>query len=877
MVRSAAQFSTGIEDLDRLLRGLMSGDNVVWQVDSVADYVPFVVPYCRNALKNRQRVIYFRFAEHPPVLSEADGATIYQFDPHEGFEPFLGRIHQVVDESGRGTLYVFDCLSELAADWCSDRMLGNFFMLTCPYLYDRGAMAYFSILRHRHSFHAVKPISNTTQVLIDVYRHDGRLYIHPIKVQHRHSPTMYMLHVWEGERFTPVTQSCIIADILHRVPWSKQEAASYLLGYWTRTFVEAEAVQKNADAGLDVREQMDFYFHKILRMMISRDEAVLRLAERYLSLRDLLEVRRRMIGTGLIGGKAVGMLLARAILRAADPSWNDRLEVHDSFFVGADVFYTYLVQNGCWWMMRKYKSGNGVSDETETARRRILAGEFPEYIVSQFSDMLDYFGQSPIIVRSSSLLEDAFGSAFAGKYESVFCANQGGPHKRLEDFLSAVRMVYASMMSEDALTYRAERGLLKHDEQMALLIQRVSGATYGNFFYPQVAGVGFSFNPYVWHESINPEAGVLRVVFGVGTRAVERSDDDYTRIVALNAPMRRPESNLEEMRQYTQRRVDVLDLEANQLVSTRFEDVIERSAGIPLELFVSEDVSTVRSETTKSGRRSRGLLLTFDGLLTETSFVEDMRRMLGTLEEAYETPVDIEFTVNFLDNRRYKINLLQCRPLQVRRVGNLAIMPDGIPECDVLLRSNGPVIGKSCIRRIDWFVYVVPGVYGELPDRDRYQVARLIGEITRHPGLTQGTIMLLGPGRWGTSTPSLGIPVSYAEISRVSVLCEIVAMRKDFVPDVSLGTHFFHELVEMDAVYLALFPTQVGSLLNTDFFLGAPNRLPDLLPQRTNLSHVVRVLDARPVSPDGSGVVLAVNALEQRVICYRETQGASRH
>ena len=120
--------------------------------------------------------------------------------------------------------------------------------------------------------------------------------------------------------------------------------------------------------------------------------------------------------------------------------------------------------------------------------------------MDQFAEMLDYFGQSPIIVRSSSLLEDNYGNAFAGKYESVFCANQGSPQKRLEDFLSAVRTIYASTMSEEALRYRAHRGLLDRDEQMALLVQRVSGGLHGDLFFPQVAGVGLSYNPYVWNE-----------------------------------------------------------------------------------------------------------------------------------------------------------------------------------------------------------------------------------------------------------------------------------------------------------------------------------------------------------------------------------------
>ena len=214
--------------------------------------------------------------------------------------------------------------------------------------------------------------------------------------------------------------------------------------------------------------------------------------------------------------------------------------------------------------------------------------------------MLDYFGQSPIIVRSSSLLEDGFGNAFTGKYDSVFCPNQGSPQERLDAFLSAVRNVYASTMSPEALLYRADRGLIDRDEQMAILVQRVSGAVYGHLFYPQVAGVGLSYNPYVWSEQIDPEAGVLRLVFGLGTRAVDRSDDDYTRLVALNAPQRRPEANGPAPAD-SQRRVDLLDLRANRFTSERIDDVASTSPDLPIDLPVSR--SALRAEKEIPPRR----------------------------------------------------------------------------------------------------------------------------------------------------------------------------------------------------------------------------------------------------------------------------------
>ena len=143
-----------------------------------------------------------------------------------------------------------------------------------------------------------------------------------------------------------------------------------------------------------------------------------------------------------------------------------------------------MVENGCWWLRQKQRDPATFLDGVEEAQRLVLAGQFPQYLVDEFAEMLDYFGQSPIIVRSSSLLEDAYGNAFSGKYESVFCANQGPHAKRLQEFLSAVKTIYASTMSEKALHYRAQRGLLDRDEQMSLLVQRVSGACYDTLVLP---------------------------------------------------------------------------------------------------------------------------------------------------------------------------------------------------------------------------------------------------------------------------------------------------------------------------------------------------------------------------------------------------------
>ena len=859
------ELSTGLPGLDKILNGLMVGDNVVWQIESIEDYRRFVLPYAEAAKKSGKPLVYFRFADHPPLLPDDFEAERHTFSPHDGFESFIADIHKVIERAGHGAFYIFDCLSSLAVDWYSDQMLGNFFVLTCPYLYDLETIAYFALYRNRHTTQALDPISSTTQVFLDVYRHQDDLYVRPVKIQHRHSPTIHMFHLWQADQFKPVSSSVIISEITSSTSFSPLRTQQPP-GIWEPGRQQPGEIPSphrsdsavHPDLPMDRRQEL---FDRLVRMSLSRDERMLALVSRHLSLEDILDIQRHMIGTGLIGGKAIGMLVGRAILAKSDQRLADLLETHDSFFVGSDVFYTFLVRNGVWWIRQKQRSPETFLDGAEEARRRILTGTFPDYIMRQFEDLLDYFGQYPFIIRSSSLLEDNFSNSFPGKYESVFCVNQGPRERRLENFIAGVRTVYAGCMSEKALRYREQRGLLDKDEQMSLLIMRVSGALHNRDYYPQVAGVGFSFNPYVWNEDIDPEAGVIRLVFGLGTRAVDRADDDYTRVVALNAPNRRPESNFDEVREYSQRRVDHLCFDTNRHSSSYFNELIADVDDLPFDLFVS----SADGDDDAAGKSS--WVLTFNKLLAETTFVKDMRLILKTLRDAYQHPVDIEFAANFKSVDSYKLNLLQCRPLHVMGSGSVSFPAIKIRKEDLLLETHGgAVIGQSRIITIDRLIYVVPELYGQLPIRSRHEVARIIGRINAR---CAGNVMLLGPGRWGTASPSLGIPVTFAEISNIAILCEIVAMHENLIPDASLGTHFLNELVEMNMLYLAFYPRQGQNYLNHAFFQNSPNKLSTLVPgMEKQWEQLINVIDPVDVLPAGKKITLAADAMGQKVFFY---------
>jgi hypothetical protein len=300
--------------------------------------------------------------------------------------------------------------------------------------------------------------------------------------------------------------------------------------------------------------------------------------------------------------------------------------------------------------------------------------------------------------------------------------------------------------------------------------------------------------------------------------------------------------------------VDVIDLEANRFDSRPFVEVVRGREEIPVDLF-----ATVR--------RDAPPVLTFDKLLAATPFVEHVRAMLRTLADAYRYPVDVEFTANFGAGGPLRLNVVQCRPLQVKEGGVATPPPADIAEPDVLLATRGPVVGQSTNAPVDRVIFVDPDAYDGLVASDRYEVARVVGRVTRLEPAGARRILLLGPGRWGTSTVSLGVPTSFAEIQRVSAICEIVKASMKVVPDVSLGSHFFNDLVESSMLYLAAYPEREGHHLGEALLRGAPSRLAELLPDDARLAPVVRVVDF-PLPGDRRALWLNADCVRQEALCY---------
>lgn len=851
--------STGIRGLDNVITGLRAGDNVVWQIDDIKDYIDLVRPFAWQALKEHKRIIYMRFASHKELIKPSKQIKRYELNAYAGFESFTTKVNNIITEEGEGAYYIFDCLSELLSAWATDLMIGNFFMVTCPYLYELKTVTYFSILRNNHSFKSIASIRETTQLLMDVYDCEGGTYIHPLKVLNRYSATMFLPHEKKRDSLIPITDSIDAAKILSHISKKGAQRAKRNLDYWDRLFLEAERLVDSPKSKDNLKETI----RKICSIMVSANNKILNLAAENFSLEELIEIKSRLIGTGFIGGKSVGMLLARKMLSKKIPDWQKLSEPHDSFYIGSDIFYSYIVQNRWWKLHMLQKTEEGYFSVAKILRDEMLHGAFSDEVMELFQQIIEYFGSSPIIIRSSSLLEDGFGNAFAGKYESIFLANQGTPEQRYLQFAEAVKRIYASTMNDDALAYRKQRHLDRLDEQMALLVQRVSGAHHKNYFLPDLAGVGVSHNTYVWNERMDPKAGCLRVVFGLGTRAVNRVEGDYPRMVALDDPLRRPYAEKDDVRRFSQHEVDVIDTKENVFKTIPLEKLIIERSYPGIGQFVEKDYEAERMMSGR-GPDKEYWILALDNVLSNNTLINSFTKILKSLEEDYNYPVEIEFTVNFTKNNNFKINLLQCRPLQTRGLGHKVDMPPHISKIDTLFESSGYFLGGNVSQDIKRIIYVDSKEYGKLTQSDKYEIARTVGELnTNIKDRGRTPTILLGPGRWGTSTPSLGVPVKFAEINNITVLIEVSFLAANAKPELSFGTHFFQDLVETNIFYVALFPEKKNVTLNHGWFARSKNLFTKLMPQAAKYKNVVNVYDV-----GDRNLKIMSDVVSQRVICF---------
>lgn len=831
---------SGYPQMDEFLDHIRLGDNVVWQISELDEFRMFAEPFARQAVQDGRNVIYIRFAQHEPVLKDLTGIKVREFNPDEGFEAFTVAIHEEITRQGVDAFYVFDCLSELQSVWYTDLMMGNFFRVTCPYLFELDTVAYFPLIRGRHSFDAVARIRDTTQLLLDVYSNEKYVYLHPLKVWNRYSDRMFLPHGYEKStgKFSTIHNGVGMSRYYQTLHQKTANSHDQNYDSYDRFFNMAKLEYAQGHFSDDTENQ-------IIRSTMTKDSRLKMLVKEYFKPEDYFMLRDRMIGSGAIGGKACGMLLARKIAETEIPEFLEHNEPHDSFYIGSDVFYTYIASNGDWKLRIRQRTKEGYFSVAEELQQHLLNGTFPSKIREQFINVLEYFGQSPFIVRSSSFLEDGFGNAFAGKYESVFCVNQGSPEERLKAFEQAVRKVYASTMDFSALEYRLLRGLDKKDEQMAILVQRVSGSYYGKYFMPGAAGVGYSHSAYKWLPDMDPKAGMLRIVMGLGTKAVDRTKEDYPRLANLDRPAVTAMTTAAQKHRFSQRYIDVLDCEKNALREVSMDTLL---SVLPLwyKKMVLEHDYEAEDRLRQMGRRQDVWFVSCQKLLETKAFTSLMQKILKVLERVYGNPVDIEYTVNMDNTGDFVVNLLQCRPLYLGQEGkNVDLKSLNLKE--VFFHIKDSSMGTSGKRKMDVIVQVDPVLYYQYPYHKKYDVAAAIGKVNHYYRQSGKKLLLMTPGRIGTSSPELGVPVAFKDISNFSAVCEVSDNRAGYMPELSYGSHMFQDLTEAEITYGAIYNNEKTLTYNPDLFAENPDLFPKICPEYPELQEMIQVREVEDV------------------------------
>ncbi len=612
----------------------------------------------------------------------------------------------------------------------------------------------------------------------------------------------------------------------------------------------------------------------LIRRIISDQLAYVSIARQWLELEDLLYIANRKIGPGKIGGKAAGVILAYRVLKNhPDPDLREHVDIPESYFIGADVIYAFMSYNDLMkWADQKYKPPEQIQEEYPILREEFLRGRFPPDIEDELRQLLEKIGPHPIIVRSSSLLEDNFGMSFAGKYESHFLPNQAEDlEARLRTLVRAIASIYASALSLEPLLYRRERNLLDYDERLAILVQYVVGEPHGSLYYPQAAGVAFSHNLFRWSPKIRMEDGFVRMVWGLGTRAVERVGEDYPRLIALSHPHLRPEATAKEIRRYSQHFIDVLNLQGEGLETHRVHDLVENRNPILRFVFSIDQGGYLAPlhATFIPKARIKDLVVTFDEWLRRTPFVDRMKRILKRLSEVYGVPVDVEFAAripNPTDSQpEMDITILQCRP-QSHYQEEPVHIPEGLKPEDIVLESWG-MVPHGKVEGIAYVLFVTPEGYRKLSTSGQRRA--LIDAIRRLNERLQGEVFIcVGPGRWGTRNPELGVQVGFADIYNARALIELASMRYGIGGEPSFGTHFFQDLIEARIYPLAVDLDDERTRFDRAFFYESPSMLFQMDPQaEPYLEEVLRVIPVSRVRP-GQSLALLMNADQGHAVMF---------
>ncbi len=654
-------------------------------------------------------------------------------------------------------------------------------------------------------------------------------------------------------------------DILrHIMRWIQEDKLGFLAQVINRNLSiadVADAIRRYYDMGPHDHEiqspSKSGIQISLIRRFLSEQSSYIDTAKNFLDIRDFYDLLGKVIfsveSRGKLGGKSSGMILAGNIIRRKNEEHNvlKNIKIPKTWYITSDVIYHFMHYNNFDEVVeQKYKSNSQIRLEYPYIEQLFRNGYFPEDILKGLSAALDDFDDSPIIVRSSSLLEDQIDSAFYGKYKSLILANQGSKEERLDALTDAIAEIYASTFSPDPIECRVKSGLLDYGEEMGIMIQEVVGTKIGDYFLPTFSGVAFSSNRFCWSHHIKPEDGLICMLPGLGDCTTARLKNRCPIFVSPGQPDSIAGLNPGEIMRSPDLYIDVINLKQNNRESinlNRFlKDYGHSIPGIE-NIFADSNVGNDA--------------VTFEKLFSESTFLKKMHKMLRVLEDAYRKPIYIEFASDGKD-----LFLLQCRPQGLIFESGSVPIPKNISPENIMFTSNYSLT-EGDITDITHIIYIDPFEYRTLKDKSDIEILKqTLGRLNRI--LPKRQFIIIGPqwrGTYDNSKSESG--VAYSDVDNAAALIELTDKKEYNILNSGYGLSFIQDVFEASIYLIPICPKDDNTVLNKGFLGGLPNILTDVIPNYTVPGRIIKLIDI-PGNAGGRKLRISMNSELQQVLGF---------
>ena len=509
------------------------------------------------------------------------------------------------------------------------------------------------------------------------------------------------------------------------------------------------------------------------------------------------------MGDGSLGGKARGLAFLNNLVykhHLADKYEGVKISIPRTVVIATDYFDQFILDNDL-----QYVIDSDISDEEILSE--FVSSRLPERLVDELRAFVDTT-RSPLAVRSSSKLEDSSYQPFAGVYSTYMIPLVENKNQMLRMLGKAIKSVYASVFYTGSRTYIQTTGNLLSEEKMAVVVQSICGSAHEGMYYPMLSGVARSVNFYPI-GSEKPEDGIVNLAFGLGKTVVDGgnslrfSPKFPKKILQLSEP----KLALRD----TQKMMYALDLRAGSFKISRDEGVnlahMQVSEALQTFSYPELVASTFSVENNRMlpGIAAKGpRVISFDAILKYGRYplAQIIRDVLDICKKELMCDIEIEFAADIEQREngtRFNLKLLQVRPVGEYSNENAISIEKVKEETDNVILESSKALGSGKVEGMDYIIYVPAETFDSARTKE---MAAEIAELNNRIKSEGGSYLLVGPGRWGSSDPWLGIPVVWSDISEARMIVETAIPGYRIEP--SQGTHFFQNITSLGVGYLTI-------------------------------------------------------------------------